>query len=195
MVVKKQCAETLLNFVWKTKVKILAVYLCHDKCASRVEENWAERIQAIKGLIFTRGKRNLSIVGKYIIKTFLISQLVYIMKVLVLTDINRLLFRFLWRKKEEDCNRKDFEKVKRLVMCNDFGNGGLKMTDLKQVSLLLHWVVRLCRAQTWEIWAWTPKILYMFFGSRYDCFYSNVDNSKCKTLPEGKPNVNSGLFV
>ena len=40
------------------------------------------------------------------------------------------------------------------------------MIDLKQmqVSLVLHWVVRLCRAQTWEIWAWTPKILYMFFG-------------------------------
>ena len=51
------------------------------------------------------------------------------------------------------------------------------MIDLKQiqVSLLLHWVVRLCRAQTWEKWAWTPKILYMFFGSRYECFYSNVD--------------------
>ena len=97
---KKQCAETFLNSVWKTTVKILEVYLCNDKCASRVEENWAGRIQAIKGLIFTREKRNLSIVGKYIIKTFLISQLVYIMKVLVLTDINRLLFRFLWRKKK-----------------------------------------------------------------------------------------------
>ena len=34
----------------------------------------------------------------------------------------------------------------------------------------------------------------MFLGSRYDCFYSNVDISKCKTLPKGNPNVNIGLF-
>ena len=50
---KKQCAETFLNFVWKTKLKVLGVYFCNDKCASCVEENWAERIQAIKRLIFT----------------------------------------------------------------------------------------------------------------------------------------------
>ena len=52
------------------------------------------------------GRRNLNIVGKIgINKTFLISQLVYIMQALVipdhvLTDINRLLFRFLWRKRK-----------------------------------------------------------------------------------------------
>ena len=32
------------------------------------------------------------------------------------------------------------------------------------------------------------------FGSRYECFYSNIDSGKCKTLPKGKPNVNSGLL-
>ena len=57
LVVKKQCAETFLNFVWKTKLKVLGVYFCNDKCASCVEENWAERIQAIKRLIFTWGKK------------------------------------------------------------------------------------------------------------------------------------------
>ena len=46
----KQCAETFLNFVWKTKLKILGDYFCNDKCASCVEENSAERIQAIKRL-------------------------------------------------------------------------------------------------------------------------------------------------
>ena len=71
-----------LNFVWKTKVKILWVYFCNDQCASCVKENWTERIQA-----FTWGKNNLSIVGKIcIIKTFLISQLVYIMQALVTSE-------------------------------------------------------------------------------------------------------------
>ena len=82
--------------------------------------------------------RNMSIVGKVcIIKTFLISQLVCIMQVLVvphsvLTQVNRLLFRFLWRKK--GCNRKAFEKVKRSVVCSDLENGGLGMIDLKQMQ-------------------------------------------------------------
>ena len=84
------------------------------------------------------GKKKLSIVGKVcIIKTFLISQLVYIMQALVvpdsvLTQVNRLLFRFLWRKK--DCNRKAFEKVKRNVVCSDLENDGLGMINLKQLQ-------------------------------------------------------------
>ena len=57
-----------------------------------------------------------------IVKIFLISQFVYIMQAFiipddVLTEVNRLLFRFLWWKK--DCNRKAFEKVKRAVVCGD----------------------------------------------------------------------------
>ena len=65
-------------------------------------------------------KRNLSIAGKVcIIKTFFISQFVYTMQTLVvpdpvLTQVNRILFRFLGRKK--DCNRKAFEKIKRTVV-------------------------------------------------------------------------------
>ena len=97
-------------------------------------------------------KRNLSIAGKVcIIKTFLTSQFVYIMLALVvpdpvLTQVNRILFRFLWRKK--DCNRKAFEKVKRTVVCGALENGGLNMIDFKkmQAAFLLQWVGRLFQA-------------------------------------------------
>ena len=50
----------------------------------------------------------------------------------VLIEINRLLFRFLWRKKK-DCNRKAFEKVKRNVVCNQIDNSGLNMIDLREM--------------------------------------------------------------
>ena len=68
----------------------------------------------------------------------------------VLTDINRLLFRFLWRKK--DCSQKAFEKVKRTVIYGDTENGGLRMIDVRQMQLscLLQWAVRLCQAQPGE---------------------------------------------
>ena len=121
--------------------------------------------------------------------------------------------------------RKAFPKVKRIVMCNDLGNGGLKMIDLKQkwMSFLLHRVVRLGRAENWGKMGMDSQNItcYMFRGSRYECFYSNVDISKCKilhvlgvqvwmfflffypnvdiskckTLPKGKPNVNKCLKV
>ena len=94
------------------------------KCASHIDENLSERIVKIKRLIPIWEKRNLSVVGKIcIIKAFLISQVVYVMQALVvpenvLIEINRLLFRFLWRK--EDCNRRAFEKVKRSVLCTEW---------------------------------------------------------------------------
>ena len=50
----------------------------------------------------------------------------------VLTQVNRILFRFLWRKK--DCNRKAFEKVKRILVCGALENGELNMIDLKQMQ-------------------------------------------------------------
>ena len=90
------------------------MYFACDKCASQVEENWTGRVENIKRIINAWEKRNLSIAGKVcIIKTFLISQFVYIMQALVvpdpvLTQVNRILFRFLWRKK--DCNRRPLRK-------------------------------------------------------------------------------------
>ena len=129
------------------------MYFACDKCASQVEENWTGRVENIKRIINAWEKRNLSIAGKVcIIKTFLISQFVYLMQSLVvpdpvLTQVNRILFRFLWRK--QDCNRKAFEKVKRTVVCGALENGGLNMIDLKQMqaAFLLQWVGRLFQAQ------------------------------------------------
>ena len=63
----------------------------------------------------------------------------------VFTQVNRILFRFLWRKK--DCNRKAFEKVTRTVVCGALENGGLNIIDLKQMqaAFLLQWVGRLSK--------------------------------------------------
>ena len=97
------------------------MYFACDIGASQVEENWTGRVENIKRIINAWEKRNLGIAGKVcIIKTFSVSQFVYIMQAPVvpdpvLTHVNRILFRFLWRK--QDCNRKAFEKVKRTVVC------------------------------------------------------------------------------
>ena len=62
------------------------MYFAYDKCASQVEENWTGRVEN-KTLINAGEKRNLNIAGKVcIIKSFLISQFVYIMQALVVPD-------------------------------------------------------------------------------------------------------------
>lgn len=185
---RKHCDETFYNFVWKKKLKILGVYFCNDKSASLVEDNWTGRIRNIKRLICAWEKRNLSIVGKIcIVKTFLISQFVYIMQAFVLPDcvlneVNTLLFRFLWRKR--DCNRKAFEKVKRSVLCFEIEKGGLKMIDIRQmqISFLLQWVSQLTTSNENDNWSFTPKMMYLRFGKHFECFLSNVNSARFKGL-------------
>ena len=85
----------------------------------------------------------------------------------VLTQVNRILFRVLWRKK--DSNRKAFEKVKRTVVCGALKNGGLNMIDLKQMQavFLLQWVGRLFQAQVLDKWSHVPKNIFAPFGDKY----------------------------
>ena len=183
----KHSQENVLNFVLKRKVKILGIHYCNDKSASQVAENWSERIGNIKRLIRQWEKRNLSIIGKIqIIKTLLISQLVYVMQAItipesVLTEVNRLLFRFVWRK--TDSNRKAFEKVKRTVMCGKLEEGGLKMIDLRQMqaSFTLHWVVRLCNSSISEKWSILPRSCFSPLGG-LACFFANVNASDFKGI-------------
>ena len=121
----------------KNQLKILGVHFRADRSASHIEENWTERINKMKRMISNWEKRNLGLIGKIcVIKSFLISQFVYILQAINIPDktietINTILFRFLWRKK--NCNKKAFEKVKRKVMCSDIKKGGLNMIDIRDM--------------------------------------------------------------
>ena len=82
----------------------------------------------------------------------------------VLTQVNTILFRFLWRKK--DCNRKAFEKVKGTVVCGALETGELNMIDLKQV--------RLFQAKALDKWSHAPeKKIFAPFGDKHLCFFWN----------------------
>jgi exonuclease III len=171
--------EKPFNLSWKTKLKILGIYFCSTTPASSLEENWAKRIQNIQRLIVSWSKRNLSISGKLcIIKTFLLSQMVYVMQALVipqdvLKKINTMLFRFLWKKKYS--NTRAFEKVKRKVLCNITENGGLNMIDMfaMQSSFLLSWAVQL-QNSSGQIWSLIPNYLFSKLGVNLTCFLSDV---------------------
>ena len=98
-------------------------------------------------------RRNPSLYGKIIIcKTFLLSQISYIIQALALPDhvINRidtLLFKFLWQKRFS--NKKAREKVRRSVLCKPIEEGGLNMISLKdqQKVCLLKWIKKLIKEE------------------------------------------------
>ena len=117
------------------EIKILGIYFRNDIPVSKVAKNWESRIDKITRLLNLWTKRNLSIVGKIIIlKTFIMSQLTYLMQSCyipkeVLEELNRMFFRFIWRKKFT--NRRAYEKVKRSVMKSSIGKGGLNMINIQ----------------------------------------------------------------
>jgi exonuclease III len=198
---KKNSKDKYYGFTWKTRIKCLGIYFSNSMPASQIEDNWKERIEAIKRVIVTWEKRNLSLMGKMcIIKTFLLSQLVYFMQAFIIPDkvlnsINTLLFRFLWRKK--DCNKKAFEKVKRVVMCHDYQFGGLKMIDVRQMqeSFLLQWAVNVCSSDLNDKWNLICTKLFQCFGGKHGCFFSNVKMNKFKGIENIKSSFWKAVLV
>ena len=91
-----------IDIVFKNSIKILGLYFSNSMEISNIEENWTQRVENIKRILCTWKKRKLSLVGKiHILKTFGLSQLVFLMQSLILPDkvlkeINQLFFQFLW---------------------------------------------------------------------------------------------------
>ena len=139
-------------------IKILGLYFSNSKSAGEITANWTSKIDCLLRTLEKWARRDLSILGKlHLIKTFGITQFNFIMQSIalprsVLEEINRILFRFLWKKRFT--NRRAFEKVKRKVMCNDLHNGGLKMVDIfnRQNAILLGWAEELLKPdlQPWK---------------------------------------------
>ena len=105
---------------------------------------WLDRLDSIKKLTNIWSSRGLSLHGKVtIMKSFLISKFVYICSVLptpteVVSELNRLLFKFLW---------KDVDEVTRVSVINEYERGGLKLIDVDCMirSLRLGWLQRVLR--------------------------------------------------
>ena len=130
---------------FKNTVKILGVYFSHLFPARYIKENYLERIENVKRILGTWSKRNLSFIGKlHVIKTFGMSQFVFIMKSVglskpILKEINYIFYSFLWKQKMD--GKKPRERVRRTVVCSDYEKGGLKMIDMEtlQESIMLEW--------------------------------------------------------
>ena len=170
------------------EIKILGIHFSNSISACKNEKNWIKRIEHMKKLIAAWEKRNIGIIGKICIaKSLLISQLVFVIQAIslpekVLKEINTLLYRFLWRKK--DCNRRAFEKVKRVVINSEIEKGGLKMIDLKvmQDSFLCERITKLITDDSNAKWTWIPGKHLDFFGKDFACLSSTIGPKSFKGI-------------
>ena len=180
---KKYSTENYFDIKWKQTVKIVGIFFNNATPASLIEQNWSNRLNKIQELMARWSKRNLSLSGKMcIIKTFLLSQMIYVIQSLylpehVLNKLNTLLFRFLWKKKFT--NTRAFEKVKRTVLCASVEKGGLNMINIctMQSSFLVAWAFEL-QKQPDSKWTNIPNYIFSRIGMTDLCFQANVPANK-----------------
>ena len=166
------------------EVKIVGIIFRKDKSASEIEDNWNNKIDKIKGIIKNWMKRKLTVIGKIqVIKTFILSQFVYLLQSLalpyrVLDEINSILYRFIWRK--DHVEKRAWERLKRKVLSNDKENGGLNMINIHdfQNSFLLHWGKRLL-SKDLEDWKLIPMYVFKCVGGLF-VFKSKVSSKDFK---------------
>ena len=70
-----------LNIQLLDSVKILGITYSHLKPASEIEQNWQSKIDKVINIFSLWSRRNLTVIGKlHVIKTFGLSQFVYVIK-------------------------------------------------------------------------------------------------------------------
>ena len=102
-----------------------------------------------------------------VIKSLVVPKFVYVSSLMsipneIITELNRLLFKFLWN---------GTDKVTRLSTINEYDRGGLKMIDK---SLRLAWLKRIFSAQggTWRNY---PRHILVRYG-RLLFFFPMIDH-------------------
>ena len=119
-----------LGIKWPSIIKILGIHISYDKQLS-LEKNFKEKVAKVKMKLDMWKQRNLTIFGKIlIIKTFALSQILYVATVLhvpeeTVKEIESLSYQFLWNGSQH--------KVKKRVVIQDYQFGGCKMVDCEEM--------------------------------------------------------------
>ena len=150
-------------------IKLLGLYFSNYESARNLDVNWESKIENLEKILSLWSKRYLTLFGKVtIIKTFGISQFIYVMKSVglnkpVLDKINKMLYSFIWGKDFKNINT--FEKIRRTTLCKDIEEGGLSMIDMidMQNTFYIKWALKLY-TQCQQRWAALPMNLLRLVG-------------------------------
>jgi hypothetical protein len=179
------------------KLKICGIYYCSDK-ELEYKLNVHDKIDKFKINVKKWESRNLTFEGKsLILKTFGISQLIYVMQCVnirneQLIQIERLIFGFLWNKKnvnsdstQNSGNNRAKDRICRSIMKNSYEKGGLNITDIECLdrSLKLKQYIRASESTH------NVKRIQIYCNSNNKCtlaqeFVVNSKEDVCQTAQE-----------
>ena len=147
------------NIQWTNDyIKLLGTVIPNDR--SRLTElNYTPKLQKVENIIRIWKSRNLTLYGRVqLTKTYLISQVIYLLSVLPTPDMEflkkfeTLLFKFIWNNKTE--------RIKRSTLYRNNLDGGIKMPHLPSFNyaLKLAWLRRLLDVNNKG--SWKTIVLY-----------------------------------
>ena len=150
---ERNCKKKPLGIAWPDEpIKVLGVYMSYDQEACN-KLNFDKKIVKCKNILNWWKCRNLTLLGRIqIVKTFILSQFLYVTNVVDMPDkyikeLNVLIRQFVWKSNKS--------KLKHSIMCKDKGLGGLKMPDFNTMLdvSLIKWMRRLVisRGVCWNL--------------------------------------------
>ena len=179
--------KQVANISWKSHpdntIKILGITFQSDRKAIEIEKNWTSKFEKCEKTIKSWLGRRLTIMGRItLVKSFLLSQFMYVMQALILpnhiiTRINKLLFKFVWCKKavykEKDLQNVS-EKVTRATLIKPYAEGGLQMINVEhmQQAIAIKWIAKIICGGN-GIWRAIPTYYLNLFGPSYIIFRMN----------------------
>ena len=125
----------------QTPIKALGIYHSHDKEAA-IKLNFNDKIESLLKQLHWWKARNLSLTGKIlIVKVLALSKFSLLASLLsvpkdVVSKVNAAIYHFIWNGKTD--------KVKRILLEQEYENGGLKMLDFRTMikGAKIKWITR-----------------------------------------------------
>ena len=197
---KKKQVENIKWCIYpNNQIKVLGLYLQNNKQIHEIAENWESRIVKCQNIIKLWANRNLTIMGRIVVaKTFLLSQFMYLMQATILSkdtlkQINSLLFKYIWSKREYDVNISDIkitEKVKRITMIQNYVDKGLNMIDIEsmQDTICLSWVRKLQNNGNGS-WRLIPLYYFSLLSPKLTFFKCNTSSKNIRGVDQYIPEV------
>ena len=118
----------------KSRIKINGIWFLQDT-EEREDVNVQKRIESTEKILMMWSTRHLSLLGRIlIIKTYALSQFVFLMQSINLSDVShsrimKLIFKFLWNRNFRG-NRAP-ERLKRSIMLTPIKYGGFGLVNTK----------------------------------------------------------------
>jgi hypothetical protein len=184
----RNCKYKPLGIKWPDgPLKMLGIYLSYDQDVCK-QKNFKDKLLKMKSIINMWRGRNLTMIGRaQIIKTFIISQLLFVSSALdvpddIIKEVDNMIFQFIWNGKKA--------KIRRSILKKNIAEGGLKIPDFETMvnTSRIKWVSRLF-AESETLWSVFLSIYLNKSGIHLNpLLFANYNIKSLKIKPGTLPN-------